>query len=60
MREKLTAAVVGVVLFAASMWLLADLADLVSVSALARIEVLAMLFPTSLAIGFALLVWLYW
>jgi len=60
MRNRALAAIVGVALFVASLWALLDLANLVSVSTLGSPEVLLMLVPSGLAIGFALLVWLYW
>ncbi|WP_311171053.1 hypothetical protein [Halobellus ordinarius] len=60
MKNKTIVAAVGVIIFAVSLWLLSDLAALVSVETLARAEVLVMLVPTALAIGFALLVWLHW
>jgi len=60
MKNRALATVVGVTLFAASLWALLDLANLVSVSTLGSPEVLLMLVPSGLAIGFALLVWLHW
>jgi hypothetical protein len=60
MKNRALAAVVGVALLAASLWALIDLANLVSVSTLGSPEVLLMLVPSGLAIGFALLVWLHW
>ncbi|RLM59414.1 hypothetical protein DVK02_01305 [Halobellus sp. Atlit-31R] len=60
MKNRAVAAVVGVTLLAVSLWLLLDLANLVSVETLGSPEVLLMLVPSALAIGFALVVWLRW
>jgi len=58
--RRLLGAVAGVVALAASLWLLVELSELVTLGSIGSVEMLLMLFPTSLAIGFALLVWLYW
>ncbi|MFD1684740.1 hypothetical protein [Halobellus litoreus] len=60
MDDRLTAALVGLAVLAVSLWALVELAGWVTFGDVGLFALLGMLVPATLAIGFAMLVWLRW
>jgi len=60
MNDRVIAAIVGLAVLAVSLWALVELAGWVTFGDVGPVALLGMLVPATLAIGFAMLVWLRW